>query len=357
MSAGTATPAPLLRVRDLSVTIAGPDGNRVRLVEGVSFDLESSGSLGLVGESGSGKTLTLKAIMGLLPRGARAEGSIQLNGTELTGKTERELAAVRGAQVSVVFQDPMSALNPVRRIGPQIAEAPRRHLGMNKGQARALTLELMSRVGLPDPATTARRYPHELSGGMRQRVMIAIALSCSPRLILCDEPTTALDVTVQAQVLRLLRSACQDLGTAMVFVSHDLAVIRQVCRDLAVMYSGRVVEIGPADAVFRDPRHSYTASLLRALPDVDRPSLPQPISGEPPHPQRPPAGCRFHPRCPDVAEACATWPSRLLPIDAGRPGHRSACLRAVAGPAVVRECADSGTASPSLSAARPEEAP
>jgi len=308
----------LLEVSDLSVSIGA-----TRLVQDVSFSLEESSALGLVGESGSGKTLTLRALLGLDPRGARVTGSVMFAGEQLVGRGERAMSRLRGAQLAMVFQDPMAALNPVQRIGKQIAEGPRLHLGLGRAEAAARTLELLAKVGLPDPAATARRYPHQLSGGQRQRAMIAIALACEPKVVLCDEPTTALDVTVQAQVLRLLHSACSELGAALLFVSHDLAVVRQLCRQVAVMYAGRVVESGPIEEVFGRPRHGYTASLLRSLPDVDAPSEPQPIPGEPANPRNPPPGCPFHPRCDYALPDCATERPELVEVMVGR---RSACV-------------------------------
>ncbi|HEX3812101.1 MAG TPA: ABC transporter ATP-binding protein [Mycobacteriales bacterium] len=313
----------LLEVEGLSVSIGG-----TTLVDNLSFALPGSSALGLVGESGSGKTLTLRALLGLQPRGATVAGSVRFGGEQLVGRSERSMSRLRGAELAMVFQDPMSALNPVQRVGVQVAEGPRLHLGLSRSRAAARAVELLAKVGLPDPERTARRYPHELSGGMRQRVMIATALACEPKAVLCDEPTTALDVTVQAQVLRLLRSACDDLGAALLFVSHDLAVIRQICRQVAVMYAGRIVESGPIDGVFAEPRHGYTASLLRSLPDVDHPGAPQPIPGEPANPYRPPDGCRFHPRCGYVRDECPTLIPELLEV---LPGHRSACVHARTG--------------------------
>jgi oligopeptide/dipeptide ABC transporter ATP-binding protein len=307
----------------LGISVPDPHGP-VSLVEDVGFDLGPGSALGLVGESGSGKTLTLRALLGLAPRLASVEGSVCFEGVELVGRSDKQLAAYRGREIAMVFQDPMSALNPIRRVGAQIAEGPRLHLGMSRPAARRHAVEQLRRVGLPDPERTARRYPHELSGGMRQRVLIAMTLACRPRLVLCDEPTTALDVTVQAQVLRLLRSECAELGAALVFVSHDLAVIRQICSRVAVMYAGRIVESGTVEDVFTEPRHGYTASLLRSVPELDGNSLPQPIGGEPPDPRRPPTGCRFHPRCPYALPACAQHPHHLLEV--GRHRHESACV-------------------------------
>jgi oligopeptide/dipeptide ABC transporter ATP-binding protein len=318
---------PLLTVRGLAVSLADPAGAR-RLVEDLDLDVAAGSALGIVGESGSGKTMTLRALLGLAPRGVRVEGSVRFAGAELVGRTEKQLAAYRGRQIAMVFQDPMAALNPIRRVGAQVAEGPQLHLGLSRTAARRLAVEQLQRVGLPDPTRTARRYPHELSGGMRQRVLIAMALACRPRLVLCDEPTTALDVTVQAQVLRLLGRQCAELGAAMIFVSHDLTVIRQVCSHVAVMYAGRIVETGAVDDVFADPRHGYTASLLRSLPRLDRAERPHPIGGEPPNPRHPPAGCRFHPRCPYVTTGCPELPHRLVDVGGG---HASACVYAPSG--------------------------
>jgi oligopeptide/dipeptide ABC transporter ATP-binding protein len=318
----------LLEVTDLSIGIGG-----TQLVRDVSFTLDESSALGLVGESGSGKTLTLRALLGLSPRGASVSGSVVFNGEEMIGRREKALSRVRGAQVAMVFQDPMTALNPVQRIGTQVAEGPRLHLGLSRKDAAEQAIELLRRAGLPDPQRLARRYPHQLSGGQRQRAMVAIALSCRPRIVLCDEPTTALDVTVQAQVLRLLRSACDELGAALLFVSHDLAVVRQLCRQVAVMYAGRIVESGPIDEVFGEPRHGYTASLLQSLPDVDRPGEPRPIPGEPANPRRPPTGCAFHPRCAYAISECA---GVAPPLEDVRPGRRSACVHGKSGLELVR---------------------
>jgi oligopeptide/dipeptide ABC transporter ATP-binding protein len=309
----------LLRVRDLVVEFPLRSGT-LRAVDGISFDVHEGEALGLVGESGSGKTMALRALVGLLPQTARiAGGSIELAGQELVGAGESRLRSVRGTDVSMIFQEPMTALNPVMTVGDQIAEAPHVRLGLGGREARGRALDLMRRVGIPDPVRRYESYPHELSGGMRQRVMIAIALSAGPRLILCDEPTTALDVTVQDQILKLLRGLQDDLDVALVFVSHDLAVIAQTCSRVAVMYAGQLVEDGDVASVFSEPRHPYTLGLLRAVPDFDvvRETLAS-IPGSPPDLASPPQGCRFHPRCTFVREDCISAPVPLIVLGEGR---------------------------------------
>jgi oligopeptide/dipeptide ABC transporter ATP-binding protein len=309
----------LLRVRDLVVEFPLARGT-LRAVDGLSFDVHQGEALGLVGESGSGKTMALRALVGLLPRTARiAGGSIELAGRELVGAGESRLRAVRGTEVAMIFQEPMTALNPVMGVGEQIAEAPQVRLGLGRREARERALDLMRRVGIPDPVRRYASYPHELSGGMRQRVMIAIALSAGPSLILCDEPTTALDVTVQDQILKLLRGLQEDLDVALVFVSHDLAVVAQTCSRVAVMYAGQLVEDGEVASVFTEPHHPYTLGLLRAVPDFDivRETLSS-IPGSPPDLASPPQGCRFHPRCTFVREDCIAAPVPLISLGAGR---------------------------------------
>jgi oligopeptide/dipeptide ABC transporter ATP-binding protein len=316
--------APLLEVRDLRVELALGRGV-VHAVRGASFDVAPGEALGLVGESGSGKTMALRAIVGLLPRrGAVTGGSIAFDGEDLGEAGADRLREIRGRSIAMVFQEPMTALNPVMRVGEQIAEMPRVRLGKSRPQAHDRALELMRLVGIPDPPRRARAYPHELSGGLRQRVMIAIALSADPRLLLCDEPTTALDVTIQDQILKLLSSLRDQLGVALVFVSHDLAVIAQTCQRVAVMYGGQVVETGSVEEVFREPRHPYTLSLLRSVPDYDlvRERLAT-IPGAPPDLEHPPAGCPFHPRCPFAQDDCR---SGEFPLRAAGPGRETACI-------------------------------
>jgi oligopeptide/dipeptide ABC transporter ATP-binding protein len=316
--------APLLQVEDLRVEIATRRGI-VRAVDGVSLEVEPGEAVGLVGESGSGKSMSLRAILGVLPPEATVtSGQVVLDGVDLVALPKTQLNKIRGTKISMIFQEPMSALNPVMRVGPQIAEGPQVHLGMNRAQAGERAIELMRRVGIPDPERRFRSFPHEFSGGMRQRVMIAIALSCDPGLILCDEPTTALDVTIQDQILRLLARLCRESGTSLVFVTHDLPVVAQVCRRLAVMYAGQIVERGTVREVLTKPCHPYTLGLVRSAPDVDhvRSSL-VPIPGSPPSLIHPPPGCRFHPRCKFAEEDCTTTEPPLRMIDADRA---TACL-------------------------------
>jgi oligopeptide/dipeptide ABC transporter ATP-binding protein len=315
---------PILEVRDLRVEIPLTRGT-VHAVQSASFTVEPGQALGLVGESGCGKSMTLRAILGLLPQpGHITGGEIRFEGDDLANADPKRLRDVRGARIGIIFQEPMTALNPVMRVGDQIAEGPRVHLGKSRSEARQTALELMRKVGIPDPARRAQAYPHELSGGMRQRVMIAIALACEPRLILCDEPTTALDVTIQDQILKLLSAMRRDLGVSVVFVTHDLAVVAETCERIAVMYAGQVVETGTVDEVFRAPRHPYTLGLLRSVPrfDVVRQTLDS-IPGQPPDLVAPPTGCPFQPRCGFAREDCleGDFPLRRL-----GPGRATACI-------------------------------
>jgi peptide/nickel transport system ATP-binding protein/oligopeptide transport system ATP-binding protein len=328
---------PLLDVRDLRVEIPLTRGT-VHAVQGASFTVEAGQALGLVGESGCGKSMTLRAILGLLPHpGQITGGEVRFEGDDLANADAKRLRDVRGARIGIIFQEPMTALNPVMRVGDQIAEGPRVHLGKSRSAAQKTALELMRKVGIPDPARRARAYPHELSGGMRQRVMIAIALSCEPRLILCDEPTTALDVTIQDQILKLLSAMRRDLGVSVVFVTHDLAVVAETCERIAVMYAGQVVETGTVDEVFRAPRHPYTLGLLRSVPrfDVVRQTLDS-IPGQPPDLVAPPTGCPFQPRCGFAREDCleGDFPLRRL-----GPGRATACIH-------DDDCAQDASANP-----------
>jgi oligopeptide/dipeptide ABC transporter ATP-binding protein len=316
---------PLLRVSDLTVEFSLARGT-LRAVDGASFEVGRGEALGLVGESGSGKTVALRALVGLLPRSARVTGgSIEFDGVDILALGDDRRRELRGRSIAMVFQEPMTALNPVMRVGEQIAEAPLVRLGLGRRRAQTRALELMRVVGIPDAKRRADAYPHELSGGLRQRVMIAIALSGDPRLLLCDEPTTALDVTIQDQILKLLLSLQEEFSVSLVFVSHDLAVVAQACRRVAVMYAGQVVETGTVDAVFREPRHPYTLGLLRSVPDVDgvRERLAS-IPGAPPDPAAPPPGCPFHPRCPFAVVACTSGEFPLRPLAGNRA---TACIR------------------------------
>jgi peptide/nickel transport system ATP-binding protein/oligopeptide transport system ATP-binding protein len=321
---------PLLAVNDLHVRIHGRNGI-VRAVDGVSLEVPAGEAVGLVGESGSGKSMTLRAILGVLPPEAHIiAGQVLLDGTDLTQLHTRQLNQFRGPKIAMIFQEPMSALNPVMRVGPQIAEGPLVHLGMSRAQAAERALDLMRRVGIPDPERRYRSFPHEFSGGMRQRVMIAMALACEPSLILCDEPTTALDVTIQDQILRLLAKLCRESGTSLVFVTHDLPVVAQICHQIAVMYAGRIVERGSVQEVLTSPRHPYTLGLVRSAPDVDHPrSSLAAIPGSPPSLVSPPSGCRFHPRCKFAEQDCQEIEPPLLVLDGGRATaclHHERCL-------------------------------
>jgi len=317
-----------LAVRDLSLSLDERSGG-ARVLDDVSFSVSRGRALGIVGESGSGKSLTLRAVMALLPSALRVDsGSVTLGGKPLalTGRAARRQ---RRGRLAMVFQDALSALDPVQTVGSQIAEVGRHVRGMSRAQAWEQTIELLGMVGIHQPRRRAHSYPHELSGGMRQRVMLAIALATEPEVLLCDEPTTALDVTVQAQVLELLDDLRKRLSLALVFVSHDLAVVRQLCDELAVMYTGRIVETGPTTPMLAQPLHPYTLGLMEATVDVDeRERLPRPIRGTIPEPGRLPAGCSFHPRCPLATDECSRTDVRLLPVrddrDAG--DRASACL-------------------------------
>jgi oligopeptide/dipeptide ABC transporter ATP-binding protein len=330
-------PELLLSVRDLRVELGTRDGT-VHPVEGVSFDLEPGQTLGIVGESGCGKSMTLRAILGLLPRGGVVTGGqVMFRGLDLLTMTKPQLRDVRGRSIGIIFQEPMSSLNPVMTVGDQIAEGPAAHLGMPARAARQRALELMRQVGIPDAARRYRSYPHELSGGMRQRVMIAIALSCEPQLILCDEPTTALDVTIQDQILKLLLHLQESTGIGLILVTHDLAVVAQVCRQVAVMYAAQVVETGPVASVFAEPCHPYTLGLLRAVPDFEKvKTVLESIPGIPPSLISPPAGCRFRARCAFAQPDCACGDFPLLPLAADRA---SACVH-------WQDCRDSVRADP-----------
>jgi oligopeptide/dipeptide ABC transporter ATP-binding protein len=313
----------LLEVRDLKVEIPTHAGV-VHAVAGVSFTVDEGQTMGLVGESGSGKTMTLKAIMGLLPSGARvASGEVLYRGEDLLRMGQRQLADLRGVGLSMIFQEPMSALNPVMRVGAQIAEGPVAHLGYSRRKAQSYATELLERVGIPDAERRARLFPHEMSGGMRQRVMIAIAVACKPSLILCDEPTTALDVTIQDQILELLKELCQSTGAGLVYVTHDLAVVAQVCQSLTVMYAGQIIESGPKSRVLTQPRHPYTLGLLRSVPDVERRRELVSIPGRPPSLVNPPDGCPFHPRCPLSEDDCTHG---AFPLRAVADGRLTACI-------------------------------
>jgi peptide/nickel transport system ATP-binding protein len=299
-------------------------------VRGVDFLLQRGASLGIVGESGCGKSVTWLAALGLLPPSATVSGSVRLEGTELVGASARTLEGVRGSRIAMIFQDPASALDPVKRVGGQITESLSRHRGMRGAAARAEARRLFEAVGIPDAANRLKLYPHELSGGQNQRVMIAIALAGQPDVLVADEPTTALDATVQAQILALLQDLRDETGMALVLISHDLAVVGELCERIMVMYAGRVVEQASAEALFDRPAHPYTAGLLAAVPSLTGPRRRLlAIPGQLPEPSALPPGCAFAPRCP-IAEAECTVAVPAMRFAA--PEHLAACRRVAAEP-------------------------
>jgi peptide/nickel transport system ATP-binding protein len=329
-SALAASPAaPIVSVRDLRIRFVTRE-RTVHAVNGVSFDLAPGEVLGILGESGSGKSVTLRALIGLLPRPqARVEGQVLVSGRDIAALSEAELADVRGGQVALVFQEPMTALDPVYTIGEQIVEAIVRHEHVSHGEARKRALDLLELVQIPSPARRLRAYPHEMSGGMRQRAMIAIALSCRPSVLLADEPTTALDVSVQIQIVLLLRQLQRDLGMAVVFVTHDVGVAVEIADRLAVMYAGRFVETGPTRAVIRSPRHPYTQGLLAStVLGAIRGQMLEAIPGLPPDLGELPSGCSFAARCRHVEERCTvTAPAEHRVA----PEHTTRCVRVADG--------------------------
>ena len=297
----------LLEVRDLSVVFARKGEPPVTAVDGISFDVEPGRTVGLVGESGCGKSVTSLAIMGLLPpRGAEVSGSVRFDGTDLLGLSRRELDQRRGRDLSMVFQDPLTSLNPVVAIGLQVAEVIERHRGLSRAKAMTEAEDLLHRVGIPDPNRRLKEYPHQLSGGMRQRALIAMALACRPRLLIADEPTTALDVTIQAQILKLLTELVAGTDTALIMITHDLGVVAGLCDEVNVLYAGRVVERAARHELFARPRHPYTAGLLASIPRLDSPRGQRlsPISGSISDNIPWDAGCAFCPRCPNALDVC-----------------------------------------------------
>jgi peptide/nickel transport system ATP-binding protein len=313
----------VLQVRNLKVSFRTEHGP-VRAVDDVSFDVNEREILGVVGESGSGKTISLLSVMGLInDPNAVIEGSIVYKGRELLGLPQRELRHVRGKEIAMIFQDPMTALTPVYTVGWQIAEQVLTHNAVSKRAARDRAVELLAAVGIPNPETSVDRYPHQLSGGMRQRAVIAMALSCNPSLLIADEPTTALDVTVQAQILELVQKLRRDFGSAVVLITHDMGVVAEVADRVQVMYAGRIVERGAKRELFKNPRHPYTWGLLDSIPPLDgpRPHRLKSIAGMPPSLLALPRGCAFGPRCRYRFEKCGEQP-RLT----GSGGHESACF-------------------------------
>jgi len=316
----------LLEIQDLKTYFKVRAG-RVRAVDGVSFAIKPGERLGIVGESGCGKSVTALSIMRLLPQppGEIAGGSVLFEEQELLDLSESEMRKIRGGKIGMIFQDPMTCLNPTMTVGNQIGEALRIHLKLSKDEARKRAVSLLEQVGIPAAAERINSYPHQFSGGMRQRVMISIALACNPKLLIADEPTTALDVTVQAQILELINGVCSDFGTAVILITHDLGVVAGMTDRVVVMYAGKVVETAPTDELFANPRHPYTLGLLDSVPRVDeaRHSQLKTIEGAPPDLLQPPPGCPFMPRCAFARAICRTMPP-LDPV-AGNSAHLKAC--------------------------------
>ncbi|MBQ7542999.1 MAG: ABC transporter ATP-binding protein [Clostridia bacterium] len=313
----------LLRVNDLHTSFF-TDAGEVRAVNGVSFELERGKILGIVGESGSGKSVTAYSILQILAEtGKIVGGSILLDGQELVGAGEKVMRTVRGNKISIIFQDPMTSLNPTYTIGHQLTEAILLHTDRNKSQAFDRAVEMLTLVGVNEPQRRMKQYPHEFSGGMRQRVMIAMALACEPDILIADEPTTALDVTIQAQILELMKALQKELGMAIIMITHDLGVVAQMCDEVIVMYAGSVCESGTADEIFYNPRHAYTRGLLRSIPSVDNAGQKlRPITGTPIDLLNMPNGCPFAPRCDDAMKICIRERCEMMRIN---DAHAAAC--------------------------------
>jgi len=323
--------SPLLEVKNLKTHFFTPDGV-VKAVNGLSYTLDDGESLGLVGESGCGKSVSALSLMRLIPTppGRIVEGEVILDGRDLLQLSDEDIRRVRGNDVAMIFQDPMTSLNPVLTIGRQIAEALELHKGMNRSQSRERTIELLELVGIPSARSRVDDYPHQFSGGMRQRVMIAMALSCEPKILLADEPTTALDVTIQAQILDLIKRLRSELGMAVVLITHDLGVVAGIADKICVMYAGYIVESAPAGDLFANPRHPYTLGLLRSIPRIDEPRREKliPIEGLPPDLIDAPPGCPFQPRCVYAVDRCREENPSLEPVSRG---HMIACWVDVTG--------------------------
>jgi len=318
---------PLIEIRDLRIRFHGDDGRITHAVDSVDLSVANGATLGLVGESGCGKSVTSLAIMGLLPKQTtEITGAIRFDGFDLLKTPDQTLRDLRGNRLAMIFQEPMTSLNPSFTIGDQIIETILRHRGGSRKSARERAIDLLRRVHIPSPERRIDEYPHKFSGGMRQRVMIAMALACDPQLLIADEPTTALDVTLQAQILELMRELKAASGAAIILITHDLGVVAEVCDEVAVMYAGEIVERAPVDELFSAPPHPYTVGLLGSIPRLDqRAEQLATIEGMVPNMAEPPAGCRFAARCPFVLEACTRAPPPLMEVS---PGHVSRCIRA-----------------------------
>jgi peptide/nickel transport system ATP-binding protein len=321
------TAGPLIEIEGLQVTFRGDDGRITHAVDRVDLAVANGATLGLVGESGCGKSVTSLAIMGLLSKqSAEVRGSIRFDGFDLLKVSDQTLRDLRGNRLAMIFQEPMTSLNPSFTIGDQIIETILRHRGGSRRQARERAIALLRRVHIPSPEKRVDEYPHKLSGGMRQRVMIAMALACDPRLLIADEPTTALDVTLQAQILDLMRELKAASGAAIILITHDLGVVAEVCDEVAVMYAGEIVERAPVDELFASPQHPYTVGLLGSIPRLDRrTSHLATIEGMVPNMTAPPSGCRFAARCPFVGQACLDAPPPMVALS---PSHWSRCIKA-----------------------------
>ena len=321
------TAMPILDVKGLK-TVFRTRGGEVHAVNSVDFDLRPGELLGVVGESGSGKSVTMMSLLRLLPSppAEMRDGTVMFDGQDLLKISPEDLRKIRGSKIGFIFQDPMTSLNPVYTIGFQLAEPLRAHLGMSKAQARTRSIELLQLVGIPDPERRLKDYPHQFSGGMRQRVMIAIALACDPQVLIADEPTTALDVTIQAQIIELVKELRQKLGMAIIWITHDLGVIAGIADRVMVMYAGQVVEEGPVNDIFKDPQHPYTQALLKTVPAVRGPREEklQVIEGQPPILHAAPVACSFRNRCQFAFDRCAQENPVLRNVSA--PGHRAACF-------------------------------
>ncbi len=314
-----------LSVKDLVVEYTA-DRQIIQAVNGVSFELTKGSTLGLVGETGAGKTTIAKTIMQILPESPSRirSGEVRLEGRDLLNMSEKDMRSVRGKRISMVFQDPMTALNPTMRIGTQIAEVIKQHNDITDKEAEDRAKRMLEMVGLP--ATRFREYPHQFSGGMKQRVVIAIALACDPDLLIADEPTTALDVTIQAQVLDMMKVLKEEKNTSMIMITHDLGIVAEVCDDVAVVYAGEVIEHGNIQSIFKNPTHPYTKGLFGAIPKLDEDvKRLSPIGGMPPDPTNLPQGCKFHPRCPEATEACGVGRCEMIKIS---DNHYCRCTKA-----------------------------
>jgi len=313
----------LLSVQNLKTSFMTRDGE-VESVRGVSFDVQQGEVIGIVGESGSGKSITAKSILGLIqPPGVIKDGKVLFHGQDIRQMSDSELRQIRGNRIAMIFQDPMTSLNPVKRVGSQMIEVIRRHQKLSKAESRQRAIELLREVGIPSPEQRIDQYPHEFSGGMRQRVMIAMALSCKPELLIADEPTTALDVTIQAQILALMKQLRDKTKTSILLITHDLGVVAQVCTRVIVMYGGMIMEEGTVEDIFERPSHPYTQGLLRSIPRVKEGQRERLVSieGTPPNLLHPPSGCPFMERCPHAMDKCREMPPYFVPEE----GHRSLC--------------------------------